>query len=98
MYVVDGIAYADNQTPEPLVCGVRPLDDFTLWLRFSSGEARRFDLKPLLQSPAFAPLADPQRFKEVYIDYGVLVWMDGAIDIAPDYLYAHSIPLDSASA
>ena len=26
----------------------------------------------------------------VYIDYGVTVWNDGDIDIAPEYLYRHS--------
>jgi len=26
-------------------------------------------------------------FKTVYVDYGTVVWCDGTIDIAPEYLY-----------
>jgi hypothetical protein len=67
-------------------------------VRFNNGEARIADLKPLLSTPAFAPLAEEARFRDVYIDYGVPVWMDGEIDIDPDYLYANSVPQDAATA
>nr|DAS80764.1 MAG TPA: Protein of unknown function (DUF2442) [Caudoviricetes sp.] len=87
MYIVNGIAYAGEQAPALRVVGVRPLDDFCLWVRFNNGEAKMFDFKPLLKTPAFAPLADLDVFKGVYIDYGVPVWNDGAIDIAPEALY-----------
>lgn len=87
MYIVNGIAYAGEQSPALRVCGVRPLDDFRLWVRFNNSEAKIFDFKPLLKTPAFAPLADPDVFKSVYIDYGVTVWNDGDIDIAPETLY-----------
>mgnify|MGYP003368760364 CR=1 FL=1 len=30
-------------------------------------------------------------FAGVYIDYGVTVWRDGDIDIAPEYLYEHPV-------
>ena len=43
--------------------------------------------------PEFAPLADINIFKGVYIDYGVPVWNDGDIDIAPETLYEQSIPV-----
>lgn len=33
---------------------------------------------------------DEHTFAGVYIDYGVTVWNDGDIDIAPEYLYRHS--------
>lgn len=49
-----------------------------------------FDFKPLLSQPAFAPLEDEAAFSGVYIDYGVTVWNDGDIDIAPQYLYDHA--------
>ncbi len=48
-----------------------------------------FDFKTLLDMPAFSPLRDKKTFEEVYIDYGVAVWNDGEIDIAPEYLYEH---------
>ncbi|NCC07760.1 MAG: DUF2442 domain-containing protein [Clostridia bacterium] len=92
MYIVDGIAYA-GKAPEMLrVCGVRPIDDFKLWVRFNNGEAKVFDFKPLLGTPAFAPLADIAVFKNVYIDYGVPVWNNGDIDIAPETLYEKGEP------
>ena len=88
MYIIDTIAYAEEPAPMIKVSGVRPLDDYMLWVRFSTGEAKLFDFKPLLSLPAFAPLADKKLFKSVYIDYGVTVWNGGEIDIAPETLYA----------
>ena len=90
MYIRDGIAYAEDLRPPLKVSGVRPLEDGKLWLRFNTGEARIFDFTPLLNDAAFSPLRDPEVFRGVYIDYGVTVWNDGAIDIAPEYLYANS--------
>jgi len=92
MYIKNGIAYAGEETPMLKVNGVRPLENHRLWLRFNTGEARVFDLTPLLSQPAFAPLADINVFKGVYIDYGVPVWNDGDIDIAPETLYEQSVP------
>ena len=92
MYIVDDIAYAGEQKPAIRISGVRPLEDYKLWLRFNTGEAKIFDFAPLLNDPGFAPLKDQELFRGVYIDYGVTVWEDGNIDIAPEYLYANSVP------
>ena len=92
MYIVDGIAYAGEKEPVIKISGVRPMEDFKLWLRFSKGEAKVFDFKPLLEKPAFAPLADRAVFHGVYIDYGVTVWNNGNIDISPKFLYDNAIP------
>lgn len=91
MYIVDGIAYAGDPAPMIKVNGVRPMNDHQLWVRFSTGEAKIFDFKPLLNLPAFAPLADQSVFNTVYIDYGVPVWNDGDIDIAPERLYQEGV-------
>ena len=87
MYIVNGIAYAGERVQPLKVVGVRPLAGHRLWVRFSSGETRIFDFGPLLATPAFAPLADEKVFSAVGIDYGVPVWNDGEIDIAPETLY-----------
>ncbi len=87
MYIVDGIAYAGEQKPELKVCGIKPLDNFKLWLRFNNSEIRVFDFKPLLDKPIYLQLKDETIFKEVYIDYGVPCWNDGEIDISPEFLY-----------
>lgn len=96
MYIKDGIAYAGEQKPLIKVSGVRPLDDYKLWLRFNNGETKIFDFKSELDFPAFSPLKDKSLFKAVYIDYGVTVWNDGDIDIAPEYLYKNSKPAGGA--
>ena len=91
MYIMNGIAYAGEQKPPMKVVGVKPLEDKRLWVRFNTGEAKIFDFKLLLEKPAFAPLADDEIFKGVYIDYGVTVWNNGEIDIAPEYLYENGV-------
>lgn len=87
MYILDGIAYAGNRTLELKVSGVRPMDNYLLWVRFNNGKTKVFDFKPLLEKSAFIPLKDIDVFKGVYIDYGIPVWNDGDIDISPEYLY-----------
>jgi hypothetical protein len=98
MYIIDGIAYAGETSVPIKISGIRALDNYLLWIRFNTGEARVFDFKPLLDSPAFAPLADKAVFRDVYIDYGIPVWNDGDIDISPEYLYENSVPQGAASA
>lgn len=91
MYIIDDIAYAGEIEKPAEVRGVRVLPEYRLWLRFSTGEAKIFDFKPLLDLPAFTPLKDPEVFAGVYIDHGVTVWNDGEIDIGPDTLYEESV-------
>lgn len=96
MYIINGIAYAGEQTQPLKISGVRPMENHMLWVRFSNGEARVIDCKPLLREPAFAPLADEGVFRTVYIDYGITVWNEGEIDIAPEALYDMGVPAESA--
>ena len=88
MYILDGIAYAGEPAPMLEVASARPLDGGQLWVRFNTGGIKVFDFTPLLNRPAFAPLADARVFASVRIDRGVPVWNDGEIDIAPEALYA----------
>ncbi|MDR0914192.1 MAG: DUF2442 domain-containing protein [Oscillospiraceae bacterium] len=91
MYIIDDIAYAGNNSPIIKVSGVKVLDDFKLWIRFNTRETKIFDFKPLLSTPAFAPLKNESLFKDVYIDYGVLNWLQGELDIAPEALYYEGV-------
>ena len=95
MYIVDDIAYAGEPEPIIKVSGVRPMENHKLWVRFNTGETKIFDFKPLLDMPAFAPLKSTELFNRVYIDYGVPVWNDGDIDIAPEKIYRDGVPCDS---
>ncbi len=96
MYIIDGIAYAGEKSPAIRVSGVRPLKDYKLWVRFNTGEAKIFDFKPLLGTHAFAPLKNVAVFNSVYIDYGVTVWNNGDIDIAPENLYNDGVIVTEA--
>ncbi|MEG1012315.1 MAG: hypothetical protein RSE54_10650 [Ruthenibacterium sp.] len=40
------------------VCGVRPLKDYKLWLRFTASEVKLFDCTPLMEKSACTALAD----------------------------------------
>ena len=96
MYIVNGIAYAGEPEPMLAVVGVFPLEGHRLRVRFSTGETRIYDFKPLLKLPAFVPLADEKVFSVVGIDGGVPIWKDGEIDIAPEELYENGIPPETA--
>ena len=42
MYIVDGIAYAGEQAPVIKISGIRPMDDYKLWIRFNTGRILAF--------------------------------------------------------
>jgi hypothetical protein len=95
MYVIDGIAYADNRQDDIKVETVRPMDDYKLWMRFSTGEVKIFDFMPMLARPVFQKLQDKNLFNTVYVDWGIPTWLDGEIDIAPETVYTDSVPLET---
>jgi len=95
MYIKDGIAYAGEQVPAIRVSGVRPLEGFKLWVRFNTGESKVVDFMPFLSAPGFVQLKDEAIFKRVYIDYGITVWCDGEIDIAPETLYERGVSTEN---
>lgn len=90
MYIANGIAYAGEKTPGTLVQAVKPLDDMMMIVTFTSGEKRLYDATQLLASPAFQPLKDERIFKNAKVEYGMVTWADGEIDIAPETMYETS--------
>lgn len=74
------------------VTAVQPLASFGLLLTFNDGVQRQFDMRPYLHYPVFRRLENPGYFSLAHIDYGTVVW-PGNIDIAPETLYAESIPV-----
>lgn len=94
MYVIDGIAYAGEQTSPIKVKSVRPLDGHKLWIRFNTNEKKVFDFTPLLSFPAYKPLKDESVFRGAYVDFGTVVWNDGDIDIAPEQLYTKGVTVE----
>ena len=91
MYELDGMVYADNPLPLITVKTVKPLADYILLLRFSTGEEKKIDISSLLNEPVFKVLKNVSIFNSVYIDYGTVVWNEGTIDIAPEYLYENAV-------
>ena len=90
MYVVDGVAYAGELVSGIEIVAARVVDELSMLV----GETRLFDAAYLLEMPAFAPLADKAVFDAFFIDHGVMTWLDGDIDLAPESLYAHSFPYE----
>ena len=92
MYILDNIAYAREQQPSIAVKSVRPLEGYQLWIRFTTNEEKIFDFSPLLGFPCYQLLKEKSVFDNVYVDFGVTVWNDGAIDIASERLYKQGLP------
>lgn len=90
MYEKDGIIYASQAIEEIKIVSVRPLDDLMMLIGFSTGETRLFDASILLVGPAFEPLKNNAIFNDPKIESGVCTWDNGAIDVAPEFMYAHS--------
>ena len=64
-----------------------------LRLKFSDGSVRMFDCKPLIaQLPAFKELQNEAVFRKIALDGWTVTWLNGTIDIAPEYLYEKSVP------
>ena len=87
----DGIIRAATTNTTPKVTEVTPLDDFTILLYFTDGHHKIFDVKPLLDSPAFQPLKDIEVFKKVVLEDGIISWCEYSIDIAPETLYEQGV-------
>ena len=90
MYIQNGIAYAGEPMQDAYIEDAQVVNDLCKLIKFSTGEMRLFDAVPLIEKPAFGPLSSPETFQAFSIDHGVLCWLDGDIDIAPEYLYEHS--------
>lgn len=98
MFIKDGIAYAAAPMKEIQILSVKPLDDKMMILTFASGEKRLYGATPLLDYPAFQPLKDDNVFKNAKVEHGVVVWLDGEIDIAPETMYHDSYAYDEMPA
>jgi len=90
MYIVNGIAFAGEPCTNITVTDIKMLNDLMMIVTFSTGEQRLFDATSILEYPAFQPLSDEKIFKTAKVEYGVVVWDDGEIDLAPETMYAKS--------
>ena len=51
----------------------------------------------ILDKEVVFPLSEPKVFQTAQVDHGLIVWLDGDIDIAPESVYAHSFPYNDSS-
>lgn len=66
------------------------LSGYVLKVKFNNGECRTCDFASVIERyPIFAPLSDMSLFKS-FIITDTLEWNNGAIDIAPEYVYDNS--------
>lgn len=73
------------------------VSDQKMLITFSNGDTRLFDASilyhgadPEVKDSVFLKLADRDVFHSARLDHGVIVWMDGAIDCSPDFMYSKS--------
>jgi hypothetical protein len=89
MIVRDGICYADSPLPQVKVVAAKNCGEHLVQVSFNDGQSRLFDGR-VLKGEVFAPLSDPMKFAAWKLDYETLTWNDGDVDIAPEYILAHS--------
>ena len=94
MYEIDGICYAGTQDCEIRIADAQPLQGGMLLVEFASGEKRLFDTTAI-EGAAFAPLREGTAQESVRVGHGFVSWLDGTIDISPEYVYEHSFKYDT---
>ncbi|MBQ9007075.1 MAG: DUF2442 domain-containing protein [Atopobiaceae bacterium] len=95
MYELDGICYAGVPSDEPRIVEATPLTGGMLLVSFASGEKRLFDVTDV-SGPASEPLQNKSVQMTVAVEHGFVSWLDGTIDLAPSYVYEHSVVYNDA--
>ena len=90
MFVSNGKCYAENPLPVFKITSAENCGDYKLKVVFNGKEARMFDGRTLLVGEAFLPLNDEAIFANYKLDYETLTWLDGDLDVAPEFVYANS--------
>ena len=90
MYTVNGIVYAGLPSCDIKVQSIKILDDMMMIVTFTSGEKRLFDATILLTMSAFKILDNTDVFNSADIESGVIIWNNGELDVAPEYVYKNS--------
>ncbi|MBQ2411385.1 MAG: DUF2442 domain-containing protein [Anaerovibrio sp.] len=94
MYVVNGVAYADDLKADAEIEDFKILDRLYMLVTFSGGEKRIFDVEPLLQYPAYRELEKQEVFDTARLNGGTITWLNGAIDVSPEKVYEISYPYE----
>ncbi len=95
MYIVDGIAYAGEASKELAVKDIKILDKMYMLVELNTGEQRILDAMVLLKYPVYQKLQSKEAFMSASVEDGVLIWLDGDIDIGTTTLYNMTLPYES---
>lgn len=90
MFIKNDIAYAGKFEKELKVTSIKVVSKLCMLVTFSTGEERIFDASELLKYPIYKKLENYEVFKNAYIEKGIIVWDNGAIDISPETVYLNS--------
>lgn len=90
MIIRNGKCCAENPIPILKITSAQTLGGHRLLVRFNDGAKRIFDGHTLLDGVVFAPLADERVFNDYALDYETLTWLNGEVDIAPEFVYENS--------
>ncbi|MCQ2351382.1 MAG: DUF2442 domain-containing protein [Paludibacteraceae bacterium] len=71
------------------VTSIKILSNKTMLVTFNTNETKIFNCD-LLSGPAFERLKNDAVLKDVKIVHGVPTWLNGEIDIAPEFVYQNS--------
>lgn len=73
------------------ITSVKPLDNYSLWLRFNNGDEGVADLSAIPRDGVFEAWNDPAFFRKVAVDAntGTVVW-PGELDLDPYVLLSRA--------
>lgn len=79
---------------EPMPKEVKALGDYLIYIKFQTQEEKIFDMKKLINNnKQYEKLKNKEYFKNVKVSDCTIEWEDGE-DVAPEYLYNDSIPIE----
>ena len=74
------------------VTSAKTAEALKLELTFNDGSVKIFDCAPLIERyKVFEPLRNEAVFNNFALDGWTVTWLDGSIDIAPEYLFSEGI-------
>ena len=89
MYYHNGFVIGGEPKETIKVTRVKTLPDRMMLITFNNGETRLFDATQL-NGPVFKALENEDVFMSPVLDHGVVTWLEGEIDCAPEYMYRNS--------
>ncbi len=80
---------------EPILeaTSAKAMGNSTILVEFSDSTKRLVDMSRYFDLPVFKPLKDSSLFSDFELRDGLVTWMDGEIDIAPEAMRRDGLPV-----